>query len=45
MVEILQDERRIMRAQLSKKSAEVRSMITDSREDDYDYSDDGYDME
>jgi len=39
MVEILERERRIMRAQLSKQSAEVRSMIADSvhDEEEYDY--------
>jgi hypothetical protein len=39
MVEILDRERRIMRAQLSKQSAEVRSLIADTvrNEDEYDY--------
>lgn len=39
MVDILERERRIMRAQLSKQSAEVRSMIADSvhEEEEYDY--------
>lgn len=46
MVEILERERRIMRAQLSKQSAEVRSMIADSIEDNvYDYVEEEYDAE
>lgn len=46
MVEILERERRIMRAQLSKQSAEVRSMIADSIEDDaYEYVEEEYDAE
>eukprot|EP00557_Chaetoceros_sp_GSL56_P013251 CAMPEP_0176483220 /NCGR_PEP_ID=MMETSP0200_2-20121128/3803_1 /TAXON_ID=947934 /ORGANISM="Chaetoceros sp., Strain GSL56" /LENGTH=762 /DNA_ID=CAMNT_0017879609 /DNA_START=86 /DNA_END=2374 /DNA_ORIENTATION=- len=46
MVDILERERRFMRAQLSKQSAEVRSMITDSIEDDpYEYVEEEYDAE
>ncbi len=39
MVEILERERRIMRAQLSKQSAEVRSMIADTMKDENNYED------
>lgn len=39
MVEILERERRIMRAQLSKQSAEVRSMISDTMKDENNYED------
>lgn len=46
MVDILERERRLMRAQLSKQSAEVRSMIADSMEDDpYDYVEEEYDAD
>jgi hypothetical protein len=46
MVEILERERRFMRAQLSKHSAEVRSMIAESVEEDpYDYVEEEYDVD
>jgi hypothetical protein len=46
MVDILERERRMMRAQLSKQSAEVRSIIAESMEDDpYDYVEEEYDAD
>mmetsp|Transcript_17394 Transcript_17394/g.26278 ORF Transcript_17394/g.26278 Transcript_17394/m.26278 type:complete len:1041 (-) Transcript_17394:804-3926(-) len=43
MVEVLERERRMMRAQLMKSSAEVRALIGESMSDEYDFVDD-YDV-
>ncbi len=43
MVEVLERERRMMKAQLVKSSTEMRAMIDDSMENEYEYVEQEYD--
>ncbi len=43
MVEVLERERRMMKAQLAKSSTEMRAMIDDSMENEYEYVEQEYD--
>ncbi len=45
MVEVLERERRMMKAQLAKSSTEMRAMIDDSMENEYEYVEQEYDAE